>query len=352
MTVYFIQVLTILFFALLLNQKIKVEKRILFYVFLFSLSLVMGFRSLQVGTDTPNYMYVFKDVAQVDLLKLHLHDIYKEELPFAYLMKFCSYIINHYFFFQVVVSFLYCFGFLRLLYRFSSDFLFSSIIYMSCGLYLGSFNITRQMFVIMLLLWCWYYLIKSKYIKSVFFFLLAITTHFTAISFCIAILCYFVARRWPVLIQFLPFLVFPLIFSFDILFPYMSIIFEDQYFNYLDNHKGSQTAGGVVYLWGIVSIISLWCIYIRKNKMSFLPRLYGFFALIYVAANIVGLQFNYFERIGLYFAPFVIFLYEAVAESFKNKKIGILFKNGVATFYIIYYFLSCMSDQYIYKSFL
>lgn len=352
MTVYFIQVFTILFFALLLNQKARVEKRIFFYVLLFSLSLVMGFRSLQVGTDTPNYMDVFKDVARVDLLKLHLHDTYKEELPFAYLMKFCSYIINDYFFFQVVVSFVYCFGFLQFLFRFSSDFIFSSIIYMSCGLYLGSFNITRQMFVIMLLLWCWYYLIKSKYIKSALLFLVAIATHFTAITFSIAILCYFVARKRPFLIQFLPLLIIPLIFSFDILFPYMSVVFEERYFNYLDNHKGSQTAGGVVYLWGCIGVISLWCVYILKNKISFLPRLYGFFALIYVGSNIVGLQFNYFERIGLYFGPFVIFLYEAVAESFKNRQTEILFKIGVASFYIIYYFLSCMSDQYIYKSFL
>ena len=79
--------------------------------------------------------------------------------------------------------------------------------------------------------------------------------------------------------------------------------------------------------------------------------LYAAFSLFYVASNIIGLSFNYFERLGCYFAPFVMITFERFGMQIKNTIIRRMYYCGLVVCFSIYFILSTKTEQYLYNFF-
>lgn len=77
----------------------------------------------------------------------------------------------------------------------------------------------------------------------------------------------------------------------------------------------------------------------------------GIFSIIYVVAQFIGIYFNYFDRVGLFFAPFVVLLFERFGYGIKS--VGMARVYFVATWccFMLYFILGTTSSQYHYSFF-
>ena len=354
MFVYYSQILFLLLAGVLFGGTNKNSKRMMAFCLFFLMFFVMAFRDISVGVDTETYSDMFKDACRYPLNQLMEMGTYKEEFLFFVLMKFCSLFSDSYYFFQFVFSFLFCLFSVRYLKNSSTDLFFCGVLFVTCGLYLCSFNIQRQMLSIVLLMNGWNSWVKERRLNGLVFFLIAELIHLTSFVFLLVVLLYEVAKRWPKFVKIAPAFIIALLLMWEGLMAF----FADNvvlYSNYLGNHKTTQTAGGVVLVWGIISLLSIFVLYFKRHKDNrdfFIPRIAAVMSLFYVATNFIGLEFNYFERIGLYFMPFIIVVYESFCNMIYNKGGSLFIKLMIGAFYIYYYILSFGTEQYHYKLFI
>ena len=351
MTVYFFQLLFLGLAGLLFHKKGRSNKRMMGLSLFFLLFTLMAFRDISVGVDTNSYSYIFKDICRQDYSHLLHNETYRYEMIFALFMKVISEISDSYFFYQFVFSILYCWLAVRYLSNCSKDLFFCGILYLSCGLYLGTFNIQRQMLAVVILMNGWNYLADRKWVKAMLLTCIGIMIHLTSVVFLFVIISFFVCQKYSWVVKILPAVMLSLSLSYKIILGHFSD-YLFMYNNYLDNHKDVQEAGGIYAIWSIVVLLSVYLIYISGNKTDFKTKLAGVFSLQYVFANLVGLEFNYIERLGAFFLPFSIIVYEQIFYCIKNQNIATIYKYVVGICYIFYYYLSFQSEQYQYRSFL
>lgn len=128
-----------------------------------------------------------------------------------------------------------------------------------------------------------------------------------------------------------------------------SVIYEHMYNNYYSNQKEILEAGMVKIMWAIVTAISLYQIYFSRSKNRYYS-VYAMASLIFVAANVIGLIFNYIERLGMYFVPFVILMLEDFGENFEGTWIRRLYWITSGTCFLAFFLITCMSSfQYHYS---
>lgn len=345
MFIYYL-LLFYLFFVFLI-YKIDRNKESLSLLVGIPLAMIMGFRGIDVGTDTYNYLNMFKEVSRLSFHQILGEDAYLSSMLFYLLIKSFSILCNNYWCFQIFLAMIYIGGSIKYIQRLNYDMFYGIIIFLG-SLFLGACNITRQMLVVMILMHSWIFLTEKKYYKALFLFTISCTIHATAIVYSITFFSYFLIKKYPRSVYILPALLLVLLFSYQEFIDRFSDGLE-LYSNYLNNHKGTQSAGAVKILWAIEVWISVHILYMSKRTNDF-QKLSAVFVILYVACNIIGLEFNYFERLGLYFLPFVLIIYECYPRVIiprYNK----FFKIMVSVCYIIYFLLSASSDQYQYNFF-
>lgn len=350
MIVYVVLIVYVLLIGLFYSQNVKHNKKIFCFMLFIALFFIMANRDLSVGVDSLSYYRIYLNVERAKWSQILNYKPYYPLMEFIIIMKICSIIVSNFFFFQAVVSVLYCAGMIKFIYDNCSNLFLSSIIFISCGLYLGAFNISREMLAVMIMINGWTLLSKDKYKGSIILFLLGVAMHFSSLVFALGFFAYFIINKWSKLVKIAP----PMIIIAGIFYENL-IELAQKYFpiysNYYTNHKILQTAGGVKIIWAIVILLAIYNIYISKKQREPQYQFAAICSIVYVVTNVIGLFFNYFERIGTYFLPFTLLLFESIGLEFRSKWIRILYNCSVGVCYIGYFFLSCASEQYQYSFF-
>lgn len=323
------------------------------YLMLFFIlcAILIAFRSNLVGVDTIHYSKHFDTVSTLSFSEIRDYsNRYAIEIGYIFLMKLSSLIIDNYYFFQLIIASLYS----LLMYRFFSkntdNQLFVSVLFLGLGLLLYSFNIQRQMLAVAIVLESWNAFTDKKYYRTVFWLILASFFHSTAVIFLGVLLSYYFRESKLFLILSSIVILFVVI-RFDFIINLLSHNIS-KYANYFKNIKVIQSAGGVKFIWGGIVLLALLTIFrkifLQKKELSNLPT-YAILSLGYVVANILGLHFNYFERLGLYCLPFVAIFLEKFGTSLEDKTARSIYYFFTYLFFIIYFLMSAMgSKQYNY----
>lgn len=317
------------------------------FIFLFS---IMGFRSVYVGVDTYTYSMMYNWVSNESFITLFADYFYDSiEIGYCLLAKVSSFVIDDYYFFQITVSFLFLFFIYKFILDNSNRFITASIIFISIGIYLSAFNITRQMLAVSIVANIYTYLRRNKPQKAFLLTLIALTIHVSSIiSIFIYVIYYFKENKKMIFCILLSLCIFCLFFenAINIISNYFPV-----YSNYYSNQKQIQEANMVKVLWAIEFLMSIYILY-RKRIFNSDKRFIAVMCLIYVVSNWIGLSFNYFERIGLYFSPFLILLFESYGDSLKRRSLRFSYYAILNCCFMIYFLKSSSSGQYIYSSFL
>ena len=314
-------------------------------------AMIMGLRSVNVGVDTLSYANHFKIISAASWSEifgnLRFIKYNSFEIGYVCLAKLCSILVNSYSFLQFVLSFIFCFAMLSFLNENVKSKIILTTVFLGSGLYLMAFNINRQMIAVALAALSWNYLCKGKNAKAIIMLFLASTFHLTAFVFVIAYIFYIIRKRK---ILFGTAIVIGVIAAIN----YKSVIsvaqryLGSEYTNYWGNIKTKQTIGLSIIIFIIVLLLAMYVLF-QKNKFSAIEKVYAVFSAIYVICNFIGLYFNYFERIGIYFLPFVILEIDAIAQKIKSKDIHKLYVSGVTICYSLYFLVSSSTTQYVYQ---
>lgn len=355
-------------FCFTTNWKInfKKNKNIFIWLSFTPIIFLMGLRDLSVGVDTLNYYYIYNEVSKASLIQLTNDFYYLDiELGYVILMKIISYIGNYYFF-QLVISSLICMLYIRFIHYNMEYYFIGIILFLGFDIFLLSMNITRQMLAILLIANSWTSLINNKKYTALLFYLLAGLTHTTSWVFFIIFVMYYFRENYFIL-RLIPVFGVAVIFSYETIIKIMSKLIW-RYRNYYQNKKEIMTPGLSVIIWIIIAIISILllvkCYYKYKKllredleeknillKPIFENYVYSVFSLFYVSSYFIGLRFNYFERFGLYFAPFVILVFERYGNSIRNDFLRRLYFCSLTICFSVFFIIRSSTSQYIYNVF-
>lgn len=335
------------------NSKISFtrNKNVILYFSFGVIILISALRNVNVGVDTKSYLqhfYLIANTSIIDIITTYKYLGF--EIGYNLLCKSFSFIFPNYYVFQMFISFIYCYGMMKFIKNNTYNVYLCIILFLGLELFTYSLNISRQMLAVMILCHAWNYLIKDKFTKSVLLFFLALTFHATSVVFVLVYIVYKL-RNKQYIFYTIPF--FLVLFSFN----YQLIIgifkkYFPYYINYYVNERNIQSAGSIIIVWLIIGVLSIYIIYNKKN-LIIKDKLYATFSLVYIFCNVVGLSFNYFERIGIYFLPFVLLLFDRYYVLIDTKKLKFLYFFGTATCFLVLFFITVLtSSQYQYSFFI
>ena len=335
----------LLIFAIILNNSKR--KNVFIFISFSLMALIMGLRSVNVGVDTLTYYESFYLIAKTPWHVL-LKSYYFEGLEIGYviLVKICTFFFNSYYSFQFVFSVIYCSFFASFCKQLKHPYV-GVFVFLGSALFLESFNIARQMLAVAMFAYAWSLFFKGKKRKSTVILLLSLLMHTTSLLAIIPFVVFFLFQK-----KFVVYLSPVIALLMYLLFPYFldfSIDNISHYANYYDNHKVVQEATGAKILWLIYATLSLIVIYNRTFDRQ--SKCAAFFTLVLVAFNFIGLKMNYVERLGLFYLPFVVLLFDSFGDLFNCVFLKRIFYMFVICFFTMYFILSSQSLQYKYSFF-
>lgn len=329
-------------------------------------TMVMGLRSVSVGQDTLHYSEIFQYVSHESTNNLFSSFYYQSiEIGYIALMKIVS-VFGGYYLFQMVVSCFICGFFAKFISENMNNYFLGMVLFLGFDAYLMSFNISRHMLAVILVANGWSSLNRGKIKKAFLYSLLATLIHTTAIAF-LAIYVLYVFRKNKFVIRLIPVLGILAVFSYRKILMFVSS-YVTHYNNYYSNHKNTLQVGYAWIIWTIIVAISILLILKTRNldenieiqddevsikAMSWSAEtyLYSSLGILYVATNIVGMSFNYFERLGLYFVPFVFVVFERFGQYIQRKVLRQMYYFALMISFIVYFIISSQSAQYVYSFF-
>lgn len=304
---------------------------ILFPVLVFA----MGFRDYHVGIDTVTYKQIFTDYLHYSWERVLTDDSDADriELGFRILMKLCGEIYPNYYFYQIFSSFLFILLSFIFIYKYTRNIVLCCAIFLGCGLYFQTFNIARQMFAVIVAGFALPLLFNKKYLKSILIIFIAYLFHSTAIIVSVIFLIYLV--RKIKFIMFIAPLVLCLIVSVinDALLETVFLIFGDKYTDYVLNDFSRPNTGIFLKSMWLLNVALSIISYYTPSLKTYNIRILGLTTLVAAMCYWIGLSVNYVDRIGLYFLPGIILLYDKIENKMENNWGKFIFNN----FFIIYY---------------
>lgn len=155
----------------------KALNRRAFWIPLFILALLPGIRSSHVGTDTENYTYNYG--FKIDKNYYNFND--NIEKGYQILDYFILSFTNNYFWLLFLTALFIVFSYLRLIKKYSSNYIFSVILFITLGLYTFLFNGLRQALAMAVITYSVKYLLERKIIYYFLICLIASTFHISAL---------------------------------------------------------------------------------------------------------------------------------------------------------------------------
>lgn len=361
--IYFVLVLFILFMQIMSyivennTAIIKKEKfhEIFFVIVFMVMALVCGLRSRSVGADTWNYERIFYRIGSYSFYEIFSSYKYNSvEIGWNVMCKLIYMVKPDYYVFQIIESFLFCFGFMIFIKNNVKDYNLATWVFLSL-LYLYNFNVSRQMLAVMFTVNSFQYLFEKKMFKAFIMVFLGFLFHASAIVFFAAFPIYYMFK-FKQLRKFLFAILIIVALTFNDIFKYLrnNWLFLKLYFgDYLSNDREIQTAGLIRILWIIVCFMAIYELISDRTENRQKNKIAAIFSMFWVAANVIGLGFNYFQRVGWYFEPFVIILFDNVLTLInKYKTLKTIYYLGSVLCLIAYFLLASHEDLYLSYSFL
>ena len=323
------------------------RKKIFYIIFFTTCALILGLRAETVGVDTSSYKSLYYLFKTQNWSEIHNNISFTgTEIVYAYIMKIFSSLGASYYVFQLIEAGLFCFLIGKVYANYCVHPFFGAIMFLGTEMYLFSFNITRQMIAVGLILNAYIYL-EKRILKSVLLLIIAMCFHFTSIIFVLMFILYRF-RKHKIVIKLVPVMLLLIIINYQTIMHLLSR-YLTKYATYFRNAREIQSGEYVYLLWAAVAVCAIYSMVNRE--LGYEQKIYSIFSLLYVAANVVGLNFNYAERMGCYFLPFIAFNYENVGESIKTEAMRKIFYVLVSAVYIAYFLLSVSAKQYSYQVF-
>ena len=344
-----IYIFLVLFFliCLLCRSKLKEYKHSeqwFVFVFFGVCALVMGLRGISVGQDTHNYYQVYNFVKkyQVDQL-LEAAELTGVEFGYVLLMKITDMIFGEYLFFQLIISFTICFGYGKFLLNEGIDLGIGGLIFLGNDLFFASFNTTRQMLSVIILLFAWEQLNRKKYIKSILLLLCAFLIHSTAILF-ILLFGVYIFRKKKYLYWLAPLAMIGVAINYKFILYVLGNIFE-KYSYILSNERTYMSLGLSAVVWIVVIIVSCMVLYSPKAYTRE-ERINALLCFVYPILSALGLFMNYFERLAFYFVPFSAPVFESVRKK-SLKKYRKLYIFALYVCFLVWFLISSTAYPYV-----
>ena len=159
---------------LLLLLSAKRNSKPLYYFCIIFLSIIIGFRGIEVGPDTQTYEIIFENIGK--------HEFYTYPEPGWVLLNLFLFKIGGSFHFMLWISSLIILYFVsKTVKRHSPNILFSLFLLYSLYFIFYSMNIVRQIVAVSIVLYAYTHLLKNKHLKFFIYIVLATLFHHTAI---------------------------------------------------------------------------------------------------------------------------------------------------------------------------
>lgn len=293
-----IPLIYVLIKQLKISSYIKINSEELFLLIIFVLLFIIsGIRGMDVGTDTKTYMTMFYEIGTNNI-----HSFTSIE-PFFYLINLIFYFIcSNPHTIIIVMSLITIASFIFYVYKFSTNYLLSIILFLGLGYFFLSFNISRQFLGLSIMLIALYNYQNNNTKLFILFMILAILTHYSMLvwlPFIIFSKINFNKKRLLLLIIILPICIPLFLFLLD------KIIIYTHYSVYLNEHTSRSLS---YYLFLVFKIFCL-CLFFYKSDNGFINKknkVIIYTLLMNIVIDILTLNFAYFARLTYCIEPYLI----------------------------------------------
>lgn len=335
----------IYFLSRLIKFPSQRHRRLFFLVPTFTFTmLIIGLRDYSVGIDTSGYHVIFNcyhDISFSSIAHIQTH----VEIGWAFFCWIVNEFGGNFRTFLIVYAIIFCILCGRILYVYDSyvscsGILLATICFYSYTIFL-TFNIARQMLAVALIMNSYDMFIKGKYGKYLLLTAIAFSFHLTAILGIIPCLLWLFRKYnmplWTgigciiLCIAIVPFVHYLETFNL--------------YSNYLANTMNHfQTAGFAQLVWLIIIIEAVWVIINNFSYTKFI-QLCASCSMICITLNVLGMQINYMERIGLYFVLFIPYLIIGFGNTIKNKSMRQIYFGCSILCYSVWFVISGLTEK-------
>lgn len=287
--------------------------------------LIAGFRSQNVGADTPSYLAIF-DFLQNNSIGEAKAVFTTIETGYLVFVKCLTFFTNSKQVFLIVQAIVIYFSIGRFILRYSDDAYIATLFFYALS-FTTTMNIMRQWIALSILLFTFEFLDKKKYFNVICLLMLAITFHKSAIVFGAVIVAYTLKekKRFSICCAIAGIAMCLVLNSsaFD------NILVAVGYSRIVNSRwmEGAQSNGTMAYIYFLICALDLIVIALTKkrevaNGKAFPVTQYRFCQKkFYLLMSILGAYTNYLARInaamsrfGLYFLVFMFFVFSDAIE--------------------------------------
>lgn len=364
MVIYLIEILMIFILWPIHKISVKISKRTingktlyLFFIFLM-FGLTMALRNVSVGSDTQTYNWIYQSIKNSDTLNkaFHLNTISSAPV-YVFIQYICSRIFASQQAGTILNSIIVAGGFYYYIRNNSTNYMFSSFLFVGLTLFFESMNGTRQFMAIAFAINAYCFLKKNlKSIKGWILFGFAVGIHNTIVAFIITLIGVIIKKKTRNFEKvFTASVVVSLViaFAFSFLINIVSKVFP--YFNvYLNGNNSAQMMenggnGRIILLFiflGVIMIASKQCIKRSNYMVAEVDYVDVFSCFICVVLGMIFSRNILFMRIlWPFMCVFLVYLpnmFEIMAV--KTKKIMMLGTVFVLSIYSILFLIEDKSS--------
>ncbi len=310
--------------------------------FVFVFGFVMGFRSVNVGTDTLAYSNMFLGIARSsDIFK---HYMFRKAPVYVVLCKILSFISLEQHFLIAFISFVIVICNVVFIYYESDDMVLSLYLYIALDCYMPAFNIARQSLAMAVVLMAYLLLEREKTKGAAVCLLMAVGIHQTAIIGFLMIPLFMIKVKGTTALFFTLGTIIAELASVRLISVFISIFtayskFDSSGFSI----TAPDSAGNRAYIALVFIIIEFWGIYLtdsdRKDgsRENFLRMLC--FANVGVFSMIINRYYYVFARIEKYFIQILIILIPMVYSKSRIRYNRIIASFATYAVFLVPYIL-------------
>lgn len=312
------------------EQKRKTFLCITVCLLLFSLS---SLRSVHTGVDYLNYMREFEAIGKHSWEYL-LHS--RWEPGYLLVNKLMAYISTEPFFFALFTSGISIIGYGYYINKYSEDVWLSFVVFITMGFYTSTFNIMRQAFAMVVVLFAIRYLISRDLKKYLVCILIACIFHYSAMF---AFLLYPFCRVKINVIYFILLLAGCFLF-FNVLGRVLLGFFLQHVFDTLDFKSSTMGINMLIFL--VVMTLMVISFADMDNEVdSVFVHMLVFASLLQVLA----LQFSMVARVVLYYSTALIIMIPNLLKRVNLDYIGKFCMYSLAVCFLLAYWYYVTSQQ-------
>lgn len=309
--IIYISILFFIFINIFVDyNKYKTQKKLFIIIFFSILTIMAMIRSWKVGVDTAQYYRNFNYIVNLDWNE---YNSIRYEFGFFALCKILSYFSKDPHILISVTSLIIIPSIGYHIYKYSENIAMSTFLYITLNLYFFHMTGMRQSLASIFILYGFNYLNDEKYIKYIFFTIIATLFHSSAI---IMISLVFLKKlnynnktyTRTIFIIVICFIFYKSLFS-------AATIFLDKYSGYSDSVFGVSNYFGALFQFfiGIILYTTVHYLYFNKKKNKeinlFTLRLFSLavcFQALAMRMNILGRMTPYFWMFGIVAIPNIL----------------------------------------------